>query len=133
MRQDSSVKSSRVKNITEYENGAGAELYEKAKTLIPGGTQLLSKRPEMFLPGQWPNYYQRAQGCFIWDLDGRRFIDMTTCGIGTCLLGYADADVPPAARRAAELAEAWNTRLVVRPIVPIELHAAAHNSKAEGH
>ena len=38
---------------------------------------------------------------------------------------YADADAPPAARRAAEQAEAWNTRLVVRPIVPIELHAAA--------
>jgi hypothetical protein len=38
---------------------------------------------------------------------------------------YADADVPPAARRAAEQAEAWNTRLVVRPIVPIELFAAA--------
>ena len=27
------------------------ELYEKAKRIIPGGTQLLSKRPEMFLPG----------------------------------------------------------------------------------
>jgi hypothetical protein len=38
---------------------------------------------------------------------------------------YADADAPPAARRAAEQAEAWNTRLVVRPIVPIELFAAA--------
>jgi Tfp pilus assembly protein PilF len=38
---------------------------------------------------------------------------------------YAAADVPPAARRAAEGAEAWNTRLVVRPMVPIELYAAA--------
>lgn len=28
----------------------GPELYEHAKTVIPGGTQLLSKRPEMFLP-----------------------------------------------------------------------------------
>jgi hypothetical protein len=34
---------------------------------------------------------------------------------------YAAADAPPAARKAAEAAEAWNTRLVVRPIVPIEL------------
>ena len=29
--------------------GISQELYVKAKTLIPGGTQLLSKRPEMFL------------------------------------------------------------------------------------
>ena len=36
--------------------GKGQELYKKAKTLIPGGTQLLSKRPEMFLPDQWPAY-----------------------------------------------------------------------------
>jgi hypothetical protein len=37
---------------------------------------------------------------------------------------YVEADAPPAARRAAERAQAWNTRLVVRPLVPIELFAA---------
>ena len=36
-------------------------LYERAKLLIPGGTQLLSKRPEMFAPGQWPAYYREAR------------------------------------------------------------------------
>jgi len=36
---------------------------------------------------------------------------------------YADAEVPPAVRKAAEQAEAWNTRLVARPITPIELFA----------
>jgi hypothetical protein len=36
---------------------------------------------------------------------------------------YAAADAPAEAKRAAEIAEAWNTRLVVRPIVPIELFA----------
>jgi cytochrome c-type biogenesis protein CcmH/NrfG len=41
---------------------------------------------------------------------------------------YAQADVPPAAREAARQAEAWNTRQVVRPVVPIELFAA----RAEG-
>jgi tetratricopeptide (TPR) repeat protein len=37
---------------------------------------------------------------------------------------YAAAEAPEHVRRAAEQAEAWNTRLVVRPIVPIELFAA---------
>jgi glutamate-1-semialdehyde 2,1-aminomutase len=74
----------------------GQSLYAAAKTLIPGGTQLLSKRPEMFAPGQWPPYYQSASGCEVVDLDGRRFVDMSMMGIGACLLGYNDPDVSAA-------------------------------------
>ncbi|MBS0206867.1 MAG: aminotransferase class III-fold pyridoxal phosphate-dependent enzyme [Planctomycetes bacterium] len=68
-------------------------MYVRAKRRIPGGTQLLSKRPEMFAPGLWPAYYREARGCEVVDLDGRRLTDMTTSGIGSCLLGYADPDV----------------------------------------
>jgi len=74
-------------------------MYARAKQLIPGGTQLLSKRPEMFAPGLWPAYAREAHGCEVVDLDGRRFIDMTTSGIGSCLLGYADPDVTAAVQR----------------------------------
>ena len=73
--------------------GKGQKLYLKAKKLIPGGTQLLSKRPEMFLPDLWPAYYSRSKGCDIWDLDGKRYTDMSYMGIGACVLGYADEDV----------------------------------------
>ncbi len=69
------------------------KLYEKARTLIPGGTQLLSKRPERFAPGQWPAYYKEAKGCEIVDVDGNHFLDFSTNGIGCCTLGYADPDV----------------------------------------
>ncbi len=69
---------------------------------MPGGTQLLSKRPELFLPEQWPTYARRASGCRVWDLDGREFVDMTTTGIGACLLGYADPDVNEAAKQAID-------------------------------
>ena len=72
------------------------ELYRHAKTRIPGGTQLLSKRPEMFAPDQWPNYAVKAKGCEVWDLDGNHYYDMTSTGIGACLLGYADPDVTQA-------------------------------------
>lgn len=71
----------------------GIDLYRHAKTRIPGGTQLLSKRPEMFLPDGWPCYYDRASGAEVWDLDGRRFVDMSYNGIGACVLGAADPDV----------------------------------------
>lgn len=73
--------------------GKSQELYQKAKKLIPGGTQLLSKRPEMFLPEKWPAYYSRAKGCYIWDLDNNKYTDTSYMGIGANVLGYADDDV----------------------------------------
>lgn len=72
------------------------DLYKHAKQVIPAGTQLLSKRPEMFAPGQWPNYFTKAEGCEVWDLDGNHYYDMTTNGIGACLLGYANPEVSEA-------------------------------------
>jgi glutamate-1-semialdehyde 2,1-aminomutase len=77
----------------------GPALYKRAKTRIPGGTHLLSKRPEMFLPDRWPSYYASAKGCEVTDLDGNRYIDMTIMGMGACVLGYADDEVDDAVRR----------------------------------
>ncbi len=76
---------------------SGLELYEHAKTVIPGGTQLLSKRPEMFLPGHWPAYYSKAKGCEVWDMDGTHYYDMSYMGIGANTLGYANDEVDAAA------------------------------------
>ena len=56
--------------------GNGQKLWTRAKRIIPGGNMLLSKRSEMFLPGQWPSYYKKAKGCKVWDLDGREYTDM---------------------------------------------------------
>ena len=71
----------------------GQDLYNKAKTLIPGGTMLLSKRPEMFLPDNWPSYFSKAKGCKIWDLDNNELLDMSIMGIGTNTLGYGHDEV----------------------------------------
>lgn len=80
--------------------GTGQQLYIKAKKRIPGGTQLLSKRPEMFLPGQWPSYYSKVKGVEVWDLDGNKYIDMSINGIGACILGAGDPDVDMAVKNA---------------------------------
>jgi glutamate-1-semialdehyde 2,1-aminomutase len=76
--------------------------YREAKTIFPGGTQLLSKRPELFAPGQWPAYYEEARGCEVIDTQGRRFIDMSTGGILACILGYSDPDVNAAVIRRVQ-------------------------------
>lgn len=78
----------------------GQNLYSKAKNLIPGGTMLLSKRPEMFLPDNWPSYYSKAKGCKVWDLDGNEYIDMSIMGIGTNTLGYGNEEVDEAVKNA---------------------------------
>lgn len=91
-----------MEKIQLTKEGKGQLLYKKAKTLIPGGGQLLSKRPERFLPEYWPAYYDRAKGCEIWDLDGNKFIDMESMGIGACILGYADEEVNDAVKKAMD-------------------------------
>ena len=77
-------------------NRTGQNLYKKAKSLIPGGTMLLSKRPEMFLPENWPSYFSKAKGCKVWDLDNNEYIDMSIMGIGTNTLGYGHEEVDSA-------------------------------------
>ena len=70
--------------------------------MIPGGTQLLSKRPEMCLPELWPAYCEKAKGCELWDIDGRRYVDMSYMGIGTNILGYADSYVNSRVKKAID-------------------------------
>jgi glutamate-1-semialdehyde 2,1-aminomutase len=81
---------------------SGQKLWRRAKRLIPGGSMLLSKRPEMFLPDQWPAYFSRAHGCRVWDLDGVEYIDMSLMGIGTNTLGYGQSEVDAAVRAAID-------------------------------
>jgi glutamate-1-semialdehyde aminotransferase len=74
----------------------GQKLWKRAKRVIPGGNMLLSKRSEMFLPEQWPSYFEKAKGCKVWDMDGREYTDMSIMGIGTNILGYGNDEVDSA-------------------------------------
>jgi len=76
------------------------KLQERAKKLIPGMTQLLSKRPDMFSAGIWPGYFSKAESVYVWDLDGNKYIDMSISGVGANVLGYADPDVDAAVKNA---------------------------------
>jgi len=71
-------------------------MQNRAKKLIPGMTQLLSKRPDQFSLGVWPSYFKRAEGATVWDLDDNEYIDMSIGGIGANILGYCDPDVDSA-------------------------------------
>ena len=74
-------------------NGKCKELQKEAVELIPGMTQLLSKRPDRFSRGIWPTYFAQAKGVEVTDLDGNKYLDFSIGGIGATVLGYADEDV----------------------------------------
>ena len=90
------VLNSQIKRNEGEAMESGQKLWKRAKRAIPGGNMLLSKRPEMFLPNQWPTYYSKAKGCKIWDLDHKEYIDMSIMGIGTNILGYGNQEVDEA-------------------------------------
>jgi len=73
------------------------EIYERARALIPGTTQLISRRPTRAALGVSPIYAERAKGCRIWDVDGNEYIDWTSA-VGPVILGYADDVVDDAVR-----------------------------------
>ena len=76
----------------------GLDMWSRAKKIIPGGTMLISKNPDRYLPNAWPTYFKTAKGCVITDLDNNRFIDFSTMGVGTNVLGYANSQVDKAVK-----------------------------------
>ncbi|HAH88035.1 MAG: aminotransferase class III-fold pyridoxal phosphate-dependent enzyme [Armatimonadota bacterium] len=77
------------------------ELYDRAAKLIPAGTQTLSKKPEMFAFGAFPIYIQKGKGCYVWDVDGNRYLDYIG-SLGPIILGYAYPAVNDAVRAQLE-------------------------------
>jgi glutamate-1-semialdehyde 2,1-aminomutase len=74
------------------------DLWSRAKRLIPGGSMLLSKRSEMYLPSGWPAYFDRTNGCQVWGVDGTRYLDLGFMGVGTNILGYSYPSVDEAVK-----------------------------------
>ena len=71
----------------------GQKMWRRAKNIIPGGTMLFSKNPDLFLPKKWPSYFKRAKDCYIWDLENKKYLDMSFMGVGTNVLGYANPKI----------------------------------------
>ena len=83
--------------MSEHSVHRSLEIYKRARALIPGTTQLISRRPTRAALGVSPIYAERAKGCRIWDVDGNEYIDWTSA-VGPVILGYADDVVDDAVR-----------------------------------
>lgn len=75
----------RIKKSNKY--------WKEAKSYIPGGNMIFSKRPELMCPDNWPVYYKKTNGCEIEDIDGNIFFDLSLMGVGTNILGYKNKNI----------------------------------------
>ena len=84
------------KHIKRNEGGilnTGQKVWKRAQKIIPGGTMLFSKNPDLFLPKKWPAYFSKSKGYKVWDLDGNSFADLSFMGVGTNTLGYSNSKI----------------------------------------
>ena len=93
------------------------QLYDQAVTLIPGGTETKSKRPIHYALGAYPIYVNHAQGAYVWDIDGNKYIDYVLA-CGPIVLGYQFPAVDEAIRR--QLARG----IIFGQLNPLEVQAA---------
>jgi glutamate-1-semialdehyde 2,1-aminomutase len=92
------IKFLKIKKKIKDKN-TGSKLWVKANKFILGGNMLLSKNPNLFLPHKWPTYYQKSKGINLWDLDGKKYTDMSSMGVGTNILGYSNSQVDNAVKK----------------------------------
>lgn len=69
---------------------------QKSERFILGQNMLVSKNHNMILPKLWPSYFSKTSGYNIWDLDGKKYSDLSLMGIGTNTLGYSNPYVDSA-------------------------------------
>jgi len=74
------------------------EAFARATRVIPSGIYGHQGPAEgCYVPVEaFPLFSSRAQGTYLWDADGNRFIDYM-CAYGPNILGYHDPDVDAAA------------------------------------
>ncbi|MDI1442658.1 aminotransferase class III-fold pyridoxal phosphate-dependent enzyme [Polyangium sp. 6x1] len=76
-------------------------LLAEARRLVPGVTQSLMKRPEMFALGSFPVFLDGGEGALVRDVDGNEYIDYI-CGLGANTLGHNHPAVVQAIREHLE-------------------------------
>ena len=63
------------------------DLLERELKVSPLAAQTFSKSYRYFCKGLAPSYMDRGEGCYIYDVDGNKFIDYM-CALGPITLGY---------------------------------------------
>jgi glutamate-1-semialdehyde 2,1-aminomutase len=90
-----------VRDVTGPSN---AEWFERAQRVIPGG---VSSPVRAFRSvGGTPYFVDRAEGAHVWDVEGRRYVDLVQ-SYGAVILGHAHPAITEAVQAAAALGTSY--------------------------
>lgn len=82
-----------------------AELRRRALDVVPGG--MYGHLSAQQFPEGYPQFFARGEGCRVWDVDGREYVDFM-CSWGPILLGHAHPVVDAAATAAMATGDVLN-------------------------
>jgi len=80
-------------------NDGSKALFERAQKLMPGGVN--SPVRAFRAVGGTPFFVARGERCYLWDVDGNRYVDFV-CSWGPLILGHAHPEVVAAVKEAVE-------------------------------
>lgn len=88
-------------------------LFDWAQRLMPGGVN--SPVRAFRAVGGIPFFVAKGEGCYLWDVDGNRYVDFV-CSWGALILGHAHPEVTAAVKEAVERGTTYGapTELEVR-------------------
>ena len=94
-------------------NAESEALLARARRVVPGGVYG-HQSPRMVVAGAYPYFFERAEGCRVWDVDGNEYIDLM-CSYGPIVLGHRHPKVEEAVRQQMQRGDCFNapTRLWV--------------------
>ncbi|HXV00261.1 MAG TPA: aminotransferase class III-fold pyridoxal phosphate-dependent enzyme [Caulobacteraceae bacterium] len=77
-------------------------LQDRATAVIPGG--IYGHQSTRLMPEGYPQFFARARGTRLWDVDGHELIDFM-CAYGPNLMGYGDQAIDAAFLRQLDLGD----------------------------
>jgi len=81
------------------------KLRERAQRVIPGG--MYGHLHAARLPAGYPQFFERAEGCHLWDVNGRRYVDFM-CSWGPIVVGHKNPVVTEAVERQMAAGDCLN-------------------------
>src|ERR1700722_7118893 len=84
---------------------ADQRLRARARRVVPGG--MFGHMRASGLPAGSPQFFERGEGCHMWGVDGRRYVDFM-CSWGPVILGHKHPAVAEAAQRQMALGDCMN-------------------------
>jgi glutamate-1-semialdehyde 2,1-aminomutase len=84
---------------------ADQKLRARARRVVPGG--MFGHMRAAGLPDGYPQFFERGEGCHVWDVDGRRYVDFM-CSWGPNILGHKHPRVMEAVQRQLAAGDCLN-------------------------